>query len=74
MLVIVFLLQMGMLATLKWFALPYYEYVVVPLINSLMLFIIIQRFGFHYTLVRLMCGEILPLYMYLAWAFVFPQP
>ena len=45
----------------------------VPLVNTVMLTIIFVRFGFKYAVTRLMCGEILSLYLYWLWFCVFPQ-
>lgn len=74
MLVPLTLIHLGLLISSLVFKLSYYEFVVASIVNSSMLLIIICRFGAKYAMIRLMCGEIMPLYLYMVWLYAFPQP
>lgn len=67
------LFQIGLYAILCFNNLPQYLLMLGFLFNTILLLRIFVGFGLKYTLSRFAHGEILPLYLYLCWLYLYPQ-
>ena len=72
-LIISTLLVLGIYGTLCYNKIPVYFLLLGLAFNTILLIRIFVGFGMKYTVTRFMRGEILPLYLYLLWLYLYPQ-
>lgn len=72
-LIISTLLLIGIYATLCYNNVSEYSLLMGLAFNTILLLRIFLGFGLKYTVTRFLRGEILPLYLYLLWLYIYPQ-